>query len=172
MRKLIFLIIIGLSLLNYRLYACSCIRQRAVKEEIKYSDAVVVGKIISKNHITLIDSTALKMFGNGNTNTKSPLIQTTVAKYELIITSIFKGKFKSDTIEVYTGLGGGDCGIRFEIGKEYIIYGDKETFFGQINNDWPYPKGNNIIWANICSRTTIIGRSKVDEIKKYLKPRK
>jgi hypothetical protein len=60
-----------------------------------------------------------------------------------------------DTVEIYTGLGGGDCGVRFEIGKEYIVYGKKSTYFGQKNNDFTFPKGKNIFWTDICSRTTL-----------------
>jgi hypothetical protein len=33
-------------------------------------------------------------------------------------------KFTADTIQIVTGFGGGDCGYEFEIGKDYIIYGE------------------------------------------------
>ena len=170
MKKLAILLFFGMTFLPNRLFACSCIGgQRTVKEEIKYSDAVVTGKIISKELIKLVDSTAIKMFGNGrNKLTRFPF-ETTVAKYQLTILLKYKGKFKADTIDVYTGLGGGDCGNTFEIGQSYIVYGEKETFFGQENNNWPYPKGDNIIWTNICSRTTTFDKGEIKEIEKIKK---
>lgn len=140
-----------------------------MKEEIKYSDAVMVGKIIAKELVTLIDSTAISIFSNDSTTTKGYPYETVVAKYELVLTSIYKGEITSDTLKIYTGLGGGDCGVRFEVGKEYIVYGKEETYFGQINNDLPFPKGDNIFWTNICSRTTIKNKKELNEIEKYRK---
>lgn len=169
MRKLTFILTLGFLLINNGIYACSCIGQRTVKEEIKYSDAVLIGKIISKELVTLADSTAIKLFGNDSTITKGYPYETVVAKYELLLTSKYKGKITSDTIKIYTGLGSGDCGVRFEVGKNYIVYGKEETYFGQINNDWLFPKGKNIYWTNICSRTTIESMEEITEIEKYRK---
>lgn len=148
-------------------FACSCIGERTVKEEIKHSDAVVNGTIISKNLVTLFDSTSAALYGKANNDhLNRSLYETTVAKYEFVITSRYKGRFKSDTIEVYTGLGNGDCGIRFEVGKTYLIYGMMKTYFGQLNNDTPFPTGKNIIWTDTCSRTTS-RTEEIAEIEKY-----
>ena len=93
------------------------------------------------------------------------------AKYKMTLNTKYKGRVTADTIEVFTGLGGGDCGVKFTIGKEYVIYGKKETFIGQDNNDWTFPKGRNIYWVDICSRTTIINSEEITEIEKYRKKR-
>lgn len=169
MRKLTIILTLGFLLTNSGVYACSCIGQRTVKEEIKYSDAVLVGKIISKELVTLADSTAIKMFTNDSTIRKGFPYEIVIAKFELLLTSKYKGKITKDTIDIYTGLGGGDCGVRFEIGRSYVVYGKNETYFGQINNDWPFPEGKNVYWTNICSRTTIESRDEIEEIEKYRK---
>lgn len=169
MKKLTTILTVGFLLINSGVYACSCIGQRTVKEEIKYSDAILVGKIISKELVTLADSTAIKMFTNDSTIAKGFPYETVIAKYELLLTSKYKGKTTVDTINIYTGLGGGDCGIRFEIGKNYVVYGRRETYFGQIYNDWPFPKGKNTYWTNICSRTTTESQKEIQEIEKYRK---
>ena len=44
-----------------------------------------------------------------------------------------------------------------------------ETYFGQKNNDWPFPKGDNIIWTDNCSRTTVVNKEETLEIEKYKK---
>lgn len=169
MKKLTIILTLGFLIISSGLHACSCIGQRTVKEEIKYSDAVLTGRIISKNLIKLVDSTAIKMSGNDSLNLKRYPFETIVAKYKFTVTTIYKGKINTDTIEIYTGLGGGDCGILFEIGQEYIVYGREETYFGQTKNDWPFPQGKNIYWTDICSRTTVKNSEEITEIEKYRK---
>jgi hypothetical protein len=56
---------------SVKLFACSCVGQKTVQEEVKYSDAVLVGKIVSNNLVSLTDSTFLKMFPN-DTIMKTP----------------------------------------------------------------------------------------------------
>ena len=168
MRKLRIILTIGFVLFSIGTYACSCIGESSVKGGIKQSDIVVSGKIISKEQVTLFDSTVAKLFGNDSLEMKGFPYELVVAKYQLVVTNKFKGKITSDTIEIYTGLGGGDCGVRFRVGEEYIVYGNDETYMGQVNNDWPFPKGKNIYWTNICTRTMIKNNHEIFEIEKVV----
>jgi hypothetical protein len=43
--------------------------------------------------------------------------------YTLSITEIFKASFKSNPIDMYTGIDASDCGFKLYTGKEYVIYG-------------------------------------------------
>lgn len=158
-----------LTSISGRLFACSCIGQRTVQEEVKHADAVIVGTIISKQIVTLADSTILKMFSNDTTMRNSPMSKMTIARYDLLVQDIYKGKITNDTLTIYTGLGGGDCGIRFEIGKKYIVYGENETYFGQVNNDFNFPKAKNTFWTYNCLRTTSYFQDEIKEIEKYAK---
>ena len=169
MRNLKIKLTLVLLLINTGIYACSCIGQRIVKEEIKYSDAILVGTVISKELVTLTDSTAIKMYNSESTITEGFHFETTIAKYKLLVKSKYKGKITADIVEIYTGLGGGDCGVRFELGKEYIVYGKKETYFGQKNNNWQFPRGKNIFWTDICSRTTLANKEEIKAVEKYRK---
>lgn len=155
-----------------RLFACSCIGQRTVEEEVKHADAVVIGTVLSKQLITLTDSTILKMFPNDTTMRNSPMSKMTIARYDLLVQDIYKGKITNDTLTIYTGLGGGDCGIRFEIGKKYIVYGENETYFGQVNNDFNFPKAKNTFWTYNCLRTTSYFQDEITEIEKFAKKQK
>lgn len=155
-----------------RLFACSCIGQRTVEEEVKHADAVVVGTVLSKQLITLTDSTMLKMFPNDTTMRNSPMSKIAIARYDLLVEDIYKGKITNDTLTIYTGLGGGDCGIRFDIGKKYIVYGENETYFGQVNNDFKFPNAKNTFWTYNCLRTTSYFQDDITEIEKYSKKQK
>jgi hypothetical protein len=51
-------------------------------------------------------------------------------------------------VELKTGLGGGDCGVPFEVGKQYLVYADKDES-GQLV-------------TNICSGTDLVEDRKAD----------
>lgn len=167
MRKLTSLLVLGFLLVNTEIYACSCIGERTVKEEISYSDAVVVGKIVSQEFVTLVDSEALKMFKVDSTNFNRLSFERTFAKYELVLTHKYKGKITSDTLEIYTGVGNGDCGVRFKIGQTYVVYAKNETYFAQKNNELRFPKGKNLFWTDQCSRTSEVDEKEIREIERY-----
>ena len=77
-------------------FACKCSYQN-IKNEIDLADLIFQGTPINKKQV---DS---KMI------------------YQFSVDKIWKG-YKSDTIEIKTGLGGQDCGMIFEIGKTYIVF--------------------------------------------------
>lgn len=163
------LIVLLFTSISGRLFACSCKGQRTVEEEVKHADAVVVVTVLSKQLITLTDSTILKMFPNDSTIRNSQLSKMTFASFDLLVHDIYKGKITNDTLTIYTGLGVGDCGIRFEIGKKYIVYGEYETYFGQVNNEFKFPKAKDTFWTNNCLRTTTYDLEEIREIEKYAK---
>lgn len=71
--------------------------------------------------------------------------------------SLVRVKFKVDrvwknelvqTIIIYTGRGGGDCGFDFQTGESYLVYA--------------YVRKNNSLGASICTRTTEIAYAEED----------
>lgn len=136
MKKLyvLFLIIIQC----YLCLACTCIGKRSVKEEFSKADVVFVGKILSRNNFLVEDSSlplGYKMYK---------------VRYKVLNVTLFKGDVKQDTIEIITGLGGGDCGVEFKIGSDYIIY----SFFE--NKYFPQGKTvNKYLYTDICKRTRL-----------------
>ncbi|MDR1761739.1 MAG: hypothetical protein LBR55_04755 [Bacteroidales bacterium] len=132
-----------------KVFACSCIGERSVQEEVKYTDAVIVGTIISE-----------KLIIKSNKEIYPPVM---LKQYSLVVENIYKGKITSDTVTVFTGVGNGDCGVNFTVGEKYIIY-------GQIaDNDIPLPKRKNIFWTHICTRTTLFQQKEITEIERYAK---
>lgn len=61
--------------------------------------------------------------------------------YKVVVLDIWKGTL-NDTIDLYTGIGGGDCGIILEIGKTYLI--------------WTSRQYGEIVSTNFCTRTNLI----------------
>lgn len=156
---------IGLVSTGYTLKRCSCVGTSSVNEAIEWSDVVVMGKILSKELIKLIRPPE---FSAEDSLTSPKIFTPKVAKYTLLVNSGFKGEFKSDTLEIYTGLGGGDCGFRFEIGRIYLVYADQNPYI-LLSDDWSYPTGKDIYWTNICTRTQIFDENEMKEIKKHIK---
>lgn len=77
--------------------ACLCER-RTLAEALNESDQVFIGTILNRAESD-----------SGQVH------------YLVIITRMFKGS-KADSLIIRTGFGGGDCGVRFEIGKSYVIF--------------------------------------------------
>jgi hypothetical protein len=70
---------------------------------------------------------------------------------------MLKGKLLRRQIAVITGVGHGDCGFRFAVGKEYIIYATWRTQF--LNDE---PTVRKFLYTDICTRTTdLVGEEMV-----------
>lgn len=70
-------------------------------------------------------------------------------RYTLQVQSRIRGRMLPKQLTVVTGEGGGDCGFRFVIGKEYVIYGNWRTQFLADS-----PAGKRFLYTDICTRTT------------------
>ena len=132
-----FFLIILFTFFSSVAYCCSCIGEATVKQELKRSDVVFTGKVISKKIIDLTD-------------TLIPAMKIQKAEFKLQVSTVFKGKIKQDTVTIITGVGGGDCGFNFEIGNEYIVYSSFENKY--------YPQGNTVskfLYTDICRLTRL-----------------
>lgn len=170
MKAIISTLIIFFSVgLSHPISGCSCIGQRLVEQEIKHVDAVIVGTILNKEIITLTDSALTKILNLDSTTRNLLMNILTIARYELFVQDFYKGRVTNDTVTIYTGIGGGDCGIDFEVGKKYIVYGENEAPYGDANYNSIFSSPNNIIWTNICLRTTYYTETEITEIEKFVK---
>lgn len=149
--------------------ACSCKGRRTVPEEVKHSDAVIVGKIVAKKIITLVDSAYLVKYKHDSVARNLPRARLAIAEYEMVVDKTYKGRVTEDTITVYTGVNDADCGIRFEIGKQYLVYADRAAYYADHKKSFKFPVGNNIFWTNTCTRTDVLDRNEIKEIEKVIK---
>lgn len=158
-----------LNSISGEIFACSCKEQRSVKEEVRHADAVIVGTMVSKEVVLLTDTTYLQMFSFDTLMRDFPMSSITIVKYQMFVEDIYKGETSIDTVVIYSGIGGGDCGVRFEVGEKYIVYAEDETYFGQENNNFKFPKSKNTYWTFNCLRTMKLQQDEIIEIEKYAK---
>jgi hypothetical protein len=144
-KVLIFYVLLILLLAN-KAGACSCSKgARLVKDEVKRSTLVMVAKVISLEEINIeVEDSSF---------VAKPSQNTYFYKVTFRVSTLFKGTKKGQKVVVYTGLGKGDCGFLFVVGKRYILYGNKSAspFW---RNQEASPKGmDEAYWTDICTRT-------------------
>jgi len=138
--------------LNNNLFGCSCIGKKTVKESFKESDLVFKGEAVSKEEIIVYR----KLVGTDSS------IKFYFYKYTFEVKIVYKGKVKLSTIQIITGIGKGDCGSKFVVGREYIVYSKWKDRY--------YPAGDNVdkfLYTNICTRTTSNINVEQNEIEEY-----
>ncbi|WP_298762029.1 hypothetical protein [uncultured Psychroserpens sp.] len=153
MKNLTLIIIVLFTTFSAKIYACDCKAEKSIKEEFKLSKSVISGLVISREEVVVTETNIQKSkesIGNGRL----------VAKYTFLISEIYKGKFSSDTISVYTGIGGRDCGVEFEIGEKYIVYGIDGVY-----NDRIFTDNESSLWTINCLRTRKYEKKEIEQIK-------
>jgi hypothetical protein len=140
--------------------ACSCSRgARLVKHEIKRSTLVLVGKVIAIEEVN-IKSGAIKTGQDAYFN-----------KVTLLVSKLFKGKKTGRKVVVYTGLGKGDCGFYFRIGRQYILYGNNSASPFWRNKE-ASPKGlEDACWTDICTRTQGLNSKELSALRRARRAR-
>ena len=96
--------------------ACSCKHSKTIKEEIDRSTLVFKGTPVSA------DTIGVRMRWN-----KNDTVNYIQIRFKFVVEKYYKGGYKSDTVNVITGLGNGDCGFPFKIGEDYLIYANTQT---------------------------------------------
>lgn len=108
-------------------FACTCIGKdkQTTENELNLVDLAVKGKIISVTNFDYYDTTAYSLAGLKFDPKQAGYLIRKYKVFTLIVDNKYKAtKNMADTIQVVTGYGGGDCGFEFEVGKEYIVYGE------------------------------------------------
>lgn len=153
-------------------FACSCVGESSVEGAYKNSDIVISGQVISLTDEYLPDSASIKeMIALGIPAEKidKRLNGYYLKKVLIKVDRVFKGQTTSDTLTIYTGVGGGDCGYRFKAGQKYIIYGDTKSYLSDFSKNPDFPKGQNVYWTNICARTQEHNQTEIKELEKIKK---
>ena len=148
-------------------FACSCTPKSKIKVAYEGSQVVVSGEVIQVELEWTPDSTQIKelmALGWSADALEKKQIGFHYKKVQLKVQTLYKGKTSSDTLTIYTGRGGGDCGFRFEAGKKYIVYADAKSYLLPYRKDVKVPEGDNIYWTNICTRTQTYNKQEVSGI--------
>ncbi|NHN34514.1 hypothetical protein [Paenibacillus agricola] len=133
MRKIINLVLLYCLVLSIMtifipstVYGCSCAQPQTVEAELNRSEAVFAGRVLEVKEQRNL---------NGSM-TKAALFE---------VSHIWKGGSESQII-IHTGSGGGDCGFRFEEGKDYLVYAHPSTMYGD----------KELLITIICDRTNVL----------------
>ena len=108
-----------------RAIACTCDSAPTVDAALAQSDAVFVGTVISGK---------LLVGRRGDPYARV---------FTFAVVEAYKGVAESN-IEVQTGIGWGDCGLDFLVGRKYLVYACNDTWGG---------RGQTVLQADICTRT-------------------
>ena len=161
------LVILLVSLISYSFSLCG--NKKSVKEELTKSSSVIIGKILSIDTLTLVDSNQIKSPPDNRVIRERGPLFAKICKYQVSTSRIFKGDFTKDTINVYSGLAPSSFSFVFKKNGTYIIYGNPDTnIFFNSDSGFIYPKGKNIIWVNKCSRTRYKNIREIKEIEKHI----
>jgi len=76
-------------------------------------------------------------------------------KVTLGVENSWKERLPKEVV-LFTGRGGGDCGYRFEVGEDYLVYA--------------YDSGGTALGTNICQRTTLMSGG-ADDLRILGKPK-
>lgn len=151
-------LVIIIFLLGYSTsFACSCKREKSIKESYNSNliQSIIHGKILSKTAVssasllneTTLDSLKVKY----NKSELESLLAKTILKIELEIIKEFKGKSKSKTLTIYTHSNSSACGFPwFKEGKEYLIYASSKS-----NSSYSLlsERDKKTLWTFHCLRT-------------------
>ncbi len=115
--------------------ACSCSEPPPAEEALRQADAVFIGTLSKFELIGHLDLSAGPQAG---------IRWVRVATFD--VTSSWKGS-SQPSMEVTTGAGGGDCGVDFIVGRQYLVY-------ASVNE--------GTLQTNICTRTRGMAQAQDD----------
>jgi hypothetical protein len=131
--------------------SCSCAGpSQDPVEELGKADFVLTGKVIASQftgpRFLIMAGDTMWYPKGGNT-----------VRWRFVITSVWKGALE-DTVEIYSPRFKSACGIEFEIGESYLVYGyminaepTRNPYRGR--GPWPQDVTFPIRMAGSCSRT-------------------
>jgi hypothetical protein len=141
------------------LLACSCSGESSVKDAAKYSEIVLNGVVLSKTITMDLLTYGVKVVGDPNLSLyTSMLAKTPIAVFKIRVLKIYKGKSSADTISVITAASGASCGIPFQIGANYIVYGTTDESLMRSNSFRRSSTNNKTYWTHRCSRTSFYSK--------------
>ena len=149
MRNFVGLLIVMLLLIGVKpAMTCTCIGKQTVKEAVKEADAVFVGIVLSEKMINIADPVSTIPFAGKSDQNTDHFRNRYVKCYMFLVHSVCKGHITGGIVSVFTGIGGDDCGVKFETGRKYIVFGSKESYLGDENDNFKYAESSNIFCTN------------------------
>ena len=147
----------------------------SVHNEFKKSDLIVVGQVIGKTETTIWLDTSfarsifkqdyLRDHPNGNYDSfKHQTYAIKQLDFLVTVNKKYKGDIKRRTVKIRTGYGNGDCGYRFFMGQQYLIYAVEESSIEYGTKRVAYSKKDlaGIYRTSTCHRTRFFDEAAED----------
>lgn len=136
--------------------ACTCIGTSTLRNDLKSSNFVFTGKVVASEIVSLLPEVWLN-----DSLWEFQKIFYTKMKYTFEVSAVYKGNITTDTLIVYSGFGGGDCGYEFLLGYDYIVYAN----WNESLKEPDYITPLKFIETNICTRTKLLNNNEIRKIK-------
>ena len=157
-----------LNVIQPKAYLCTCL-EAPLKDHIAKADAIIIGQILKVDTINVVKNRYIE----AKFSTPDSGAYTTNHLITLKVTEMLKGEKQSDTIQIITGQGGGDCGYSFKLETEYLIYSHLEDYnlIDWINENGSRFKSHQkrMLTTSDCDRTTTAIKSEKEILKNFLK---
>jgi hypothetical protein len=144
-------------------YACRC-DSKTIEEAFSVTPYIFHGKVVRKEVVSLEDTMepeqakAIKQRLKKTKQSLELIEADYIIKVEIEVKEVFKGNGSKRHAIIYTTMGGGSCGYnKFEIGKDYIVYGypEKRMHFSFLTEQGDARiEREGTFWTNHCTRTT------------------
>lgn len=129
----------------FRCFGCDCNGYSINQGLVNFSDMIVGGKVLSVTHVDRIDA---------ETGEKSEL-----KKVKFLVSAFYKGSSVLDEIEVYTD-SDNTCGVDFQKGKYYIVFGYFIDQMGKISGNDKQKK----LFTNRCMLTQLYSKELEEKV--------
>jgi hypothetical protein len=114
---------------------CSCVLPGPIGSARNGDETVFEGRVLQERDTTIWRAEGPRLIH----------LRTRWRVFTLNVERVWNGA-PTDTIEILTGFGGGDCGYPFVEGEQYVV-------FARPDNSVP-PTARRLLIADICSHTT------------------
>lgn len=130
---------------------CSCKGTGTVKKSVEHADLVVSAVVLSQTLTS--DLRGVAIIQGDTTDQSYRFFKYPSRVVKLKVVKLFKGEMVSDTLTIITALNGAACGVYFEVGRQYIVYGTSEDELVRSNNLVRVSVDKSVYWTHKCSRT-------------------
>jgi hypothetical protein len=133
--------------------ACNCNPGGSIQENVANSNVIARVRVIGISYSDRLDTMNVVTEGDPN-NTFSKYWKFHMKIYKAIVEETYKGKLKSDTISIVTGMNGATCTLTMQLGDIFLIYGTTKDYLGFSSVQRKATDGK-LIWTNSCSRSMV-----------------
>ena len=141
--RLFICIILTLGLCNFSASGCDCYSNSYDEWSFDQYDLVVVGTVVGVK-----------------CNTYGKEEYCLSLDYTIQVAKVYKGHISSELIVVRSGIGGGDCGFRFEKNSKYVVCAHEGSYMYKREDEM-------VLTTNVCTHTALVNDRDLQRLEEY-----